>query len=192
MGPAHIKDSIRVIPPEKKDVVVSQKNIDFIDAIEFEDVVKVKRMLAEGVDVNFTDEYGRTFLHTSVYFNSPEISKILIDSGADVNAKCNQGYNCLYWSTLQQQLRTIFNLSLAGAVVDEKLTRFQQTCLHFASIFNKPDSVAGLLKLSADVTIRDRDGRIARDYAEMNGYRDIVKMFDDYNEGKPVNIKFYK
>jgi hypothetical protein len=62
------------------------------------DVLKVKKLLKAGADVNLTSRPGFggiTALVFAIEADSPEIVKILIDAGADANARCFCGFTVL-------------------------------------------------------------------------------------------------
>lgn len=63
----------------------------------------VEALLEAGADINtHYDPYGASALITAAYFNRPEVLKLLISKGADVNAKNNWGDTALSFS---KQLR---------------------------------------------------------------------------------------
>jgi len=51
----------------------------------------VKQHLDNGVDVDAKSDNGRTPLHTAVSNDHKEIAELLIEKGADVNAKLTEG-----------------------------------------------------------------------------------------------------
>jgi cytohesin len=59
------------------------------------DIEAVKEFLAAGTDVNATNEWGVTPLHSVA---TKEIAELLIAKGAEVNAKNNDGYTPLHWA----------------------------------------------------------------------------------------------
>ncbi|MGC8638706.1 MAG: ankyrin repeat domain-containing protein [Isosphaeraceae bacterium] len=50
------------------------------------DLAQVKRLIAEGLDVNAFDELGNTPLHWAAMKEHLEVAAFLIEAGADVNA----------------------------------------------------------------------------------------------------------
>ncbi|MEW5677203.1 ankyrin repeat domain-containing protein [Flavobacterium enshiense] len=63
-------------------------------AISKGDVATVKKFVEYGVDVNETVN-GMTPLMFAVRYNNPEIAKFLIEKGADITLKNNNGYTAL-------------------------------------------------------------------------------------------------
>ena len=58
----------------------------------------VKQYLADGVDVNAKDDWGKTLLHSTAEMRRKEIAELLIAEGADVNAKDDEGDTPLYYA----------------------------------------------------------------------------------------------
>ena len=64
-------------------------NEDLIKTIEEGDINNVVIALSNGANVNFKSYYGRTALIYASINGYTEIVKILIENGADINAKKN-------------------------------------------------------------------------------------------------------
>ena len=58
--------------------------IELIKAVKDEKMHEVFKLIANGADVKYVDEYGKTPLH---YCLNAQIARVLITAGADVNAK---------------------------------------------------------------------------------------------------------
>ena len=75
----------------------------FYKAAERGDIKTVTDMLNKGVDVNSktpgTGYYSLTGLHGAAWFGHPDIVKLLIEKGADVNARNDFGETPLYFAT---------------------------------------------------------------------------------------------
>src|SRR4030042_7031338 len=63
------------------------RSVEVIDAIKRGSVADLKKLAAEGVEMNVADEQGVTYLILAVRMGNKEIVKVLVDAGADVNAK---------------------------------------------------------------------------------------------------------
>ena len=67
----------------------------------------VKQYLADGVDVNAKDDWGKTLLHSTAEMRRKEIAELLIAEGADVNAKDSWGITPLHYATANDQNETV-------------------------------------------------------------------------------------
>ncbi|MDA0597412.1 MAG: ankyrin repeat domain-containing protein [Chloroflexi bacterium] len=61
------------------------------------------------------DEYGRTPLHLAALGNSPDIARLLIDSGADIEGKDNGGGTALHFAARNNSLDVATLLIDSGA-----------------------------------------------------------------------------
>ena len=59
------------------------------------DAELIKRLLADGAEINAEDELGRSALHEAAHSGDPSVVKLLIDAGADMNAQDGCGYTPL-------------------------------------------------------------------------------------------------
>lgn len=65
------------------------------------DINSVKEVLSNhSIDVNSTDYYGETPLFRAIYQDNIELAQLLLDNGADINIKSNNGETILYLSCL--------------------------------------------------------------------------------------------
>ena len=62
------------------------------------DLAKVKSFIAEGSDVNVTDENGSTPLHYAAYGGFKKLAELLILEGANVNAADKTGTTPLHFA----------------------------------------------------------------------------------------------
>ena len=58
----------------------------WIHAATANDVAKLRRFIADGIDVNEADTYGQTALSYACAENCLDAAKVLVAAGADVNA----------------------------------------------------------------------------------------------------------
>ncbi|PIA50472.1 hypothetical protein AQUCO_01300895v1 [Aquilegia coerulea] len=61
------------------------------EAIKNSDTAAVQKLLSEGVDANYCDKQGFSLLHLAAVFNQTEITFILMDHGASLDCKNQQG-----------------------------------------------------------------------------------------------------
>jgi len=102
-----------------------------------------------------------------------DMVQLLLDQGADVNAKDAAGKTPLHWAA-KADLDTVRTLMSAGAEVNAK-DDLDRTPLHFLSASAAPDIVILLVKAGADV-----NAKTANDWTPLHG---VAKF------GTPENIK---
>jgi ankyrin repeat protein len=117
------------------------------EATRFGHMEEILRLLDAGADVNAGREYdGITPLMLA---NAPKIAKLLIDRGADVNARDNEGRTPLLW----------FLLGLAHKRTAEKYIRT-------------------LLEAGAGVRVQSPEGHTAQALAESKYGLDVAKLLE--------------
>ncbi|MCH2379054.1 MAG: ankyrin repeat domain-containing protein, partial [Pedosphaera sp.] len=91
-----------------------------MDAVFNEDLAAVKKLIAEGANVNMRKaDDGSTPLHVAVFVCNIEIMKVLIAAKADVNAKNNKGETPLFQTTFPMEaLKPIYDFM--GAITQKK------------------------------------------------------------------------
>jgi len=105
--------------------------------------------LAEGADVNTKNEYGTPVLYLSKQYFSREYEKagdneiiiLLLDNGADINARCLNGSTTLM-SASHYGLNNIVNLLLRRGADIELKDDFSETAIDKARESNYFDTVA--------------------------------------------------
>jgi ankyrin repeat protein len=68
---------------------------DSLLLILLNDIEGVKKLIAEGEDINFQDKFNKTALMFASFYNKPEIVKLLIEGGAELDIQDQWGYTAL-------------------------------------------------------------------------------------------------
>jgi hypothetical protein len=134
----------------------------------------IKMLINAGADVNYTDGFG--FMPLADACNSPELTRIFLDAGADVN---QQGYDqetALMWAA-QHNEEVVKILLEAGADVNIKSIN-KETALHRAVVHNQENIVKLLLEAGANVFIKNWAKKTPLTIAIENGYHNIVKILE--------------
>ena len=152
--------------------------------------------------VNATDDYDRTPLHLASEDGNPEVVELLLENGADVNAKDDFG-TPLHDASRNGRTEVVELLLERGAEVEAK-NKDGRTPLHDASR-NGHTKIAKLLlengkdlytdvdgKLNKDfidkfVDVKDKKGVTPLHYASWDGYTDIAKVL--LERGANINAK---
>src|ERR1035441_9784815 len=138
----------------------SQSNADeMIQAIRNNDLASLKTRLAQGVDVNSRDRRGSTLLMHAAALGSPEAVKLLLDNGADPNAKNDLEATALILGAGNAEKARLLVEKGADVNAHSKLGR---TPLMIAA---SCDGCAGTVKLlldqGADPKAADKQGKTA-------------------------------
>lgn len=89
------------------------------------DIKRVKELVASGVNINAQDEYGYSPLHAAVSYGHDELVKHLLDNGADIDLRDNDG-DCafLYCEDVQTCQLLIHCYNLSGANKTQPMSDF--------------------------------------------------------------------
>ena len=131
------------------------------------------------VDVNAAKICSYTSLHSAVIRNNgshPEVVQMLIDAGADMEAKNENGCSSLLVACKVGKLDAVKLLVEAGARVCAT-DDHGATCLIAAAYFGHTETVRYLVGLpDVDVNLTANEGETALDYASGNSHRDVVHV----------------
>jgi len=148
------------------------------EAIVKGDLQLVKNLLAQGVNINAPLD-GRTALHQAASAGHTDILKILLDAGADINARdrglFSQGADALYLASVSGHSDVVRELLSKGAKVDSTEDNGWTSLIKAAQLGNVAVARV-LLDFKADVNIRAKDGTTPILVAAQQGHTEIVKM----------------
>ena len=123
-------------------------------------------------DINATDNLGFTPLHGAAIHGHTEISRALIELGADVNA--DFGAKPLHWAAMNGHTEIARALiELGGA--DVNADNFGSTPLHEAARYGHTETVRALIELGADVKA-DNFGFTPLHEATRHGRTEIIEI----------------
>jgi hypothetical protein len=136
----------------------------------------VKRLLSiRNINVNVKDdEYGATPLHDAAYNGHVEIARLLLQSGADVNAKDRWDRTPLHFAAIQGHVDILHLLVENGADLEAQ-SKNGSTALHSAAIHGNLPFIQELIsRYHVDINARRNDGRTALSWARMFGHTEII------------------
>ena len=137
-------------------------------------VADVTRCLEAGADTE-ADKYGETRLHMAAAWGSPAVVKVLLDAGADLEARAEGGATPLHMAAEWSQSPAVVKALLDAGADLEARAEGGATPLHMAAEWSQsPAVVKALLDAGADLEARNEDGEIPLHRAAVRGYSPAV------------------
>jgi uncharacterized protein len=156
-------------------------NKDFYDAAVFADMPKLKSMIASDPNiVNSADESGFTALHGVAGEEHYDVATYLIENGADVNAKNNEGIAPLHLAAWPQMVELLVS---RGANIDARDETGRTPLIVHAEEAEDCGVMAALLRLGADADAADEDGNSALSIATDREELDKIQLITSHNRG---------
>ncbi len=145
------------------------------------DFEMVKQALHSSADINVHEkEKGNTPLMLASFYNHHEIVSLLISSGANVDARCNEENTALIKAAWRGSMESARLLIKAKADIDAKEIA-GMTALMIASFYGHFDVVKLLVEAESNINIKDEDGLTALSYAKDQGHSETVDFLKKYN-----------
>jgi ankyrin repeat protein len=157
----------------------------FTRIVKYGDIDQIRKFINKN-DVHNIDLEEMTPLHYAIKRNDPKIVQILIDYGADLNAKNKDGLTPLHYAvSLVNVNLDIVQLLIKGSDVNSKIPNVY-SILHTACYHKGPILVETLIKAGADVNENNnQDGRYPLHVAVLYSDLDTIKCLLD--NGADVN-----
>jgi ankyrin repeat protein len=149
---------------------------DLITSARTGDLSTLKARLAEGVNTEVRERQGRTALMLAAENGHAEIVRILVEHGADLNAKSRDlQLTSLMYAVVKGHPDIVENVTEYGADVNAR-DGAGRTALMLAVQYKNRDLVHLLLNKGARPDIADAEGRTALVIARYHGYEDIAEL----------------
>ncbi|MFC1793923.1 ankyrin repeat domain-containing protein [Planctomycetota bacterium] len=161
------------------------------EAIWASDPDEVKRLIANGVDVNATDPDNQGVKYTPLMASAnggfAEVAKVLLDNGAEVNATDFQGWTALYYAFWlyssddnekkhRERAELVKTLIKSGADVNKKNQGISPLINAITTGTPRLGSIEALLDGGADIHFKDNRGLTPLYYAAFDGDRNVLDL----------------
>lgn len=153
----------------------SPPSSDLFAALAAGDDTAVRRLIAEGVDLEDPSEDGDTPLVAAIIGGGGQLVQALLAAGADPNNGAHGPAPIEAALTHGPSLAVVETLLAAGADPDTELEG-SWTPLIAAAAQGRRELVELLLRFGADPLRRNRRGATARSLAERRGHRDVAEL----------------
>jgi len=160
-----------------------------IDAVKASNATAVRTLLRQHADVNKAEADGTTALHVSVQRNAIDITKALIDAGANAKAANRYGVTPLSLACLNGNPEMVDLLLAAGADANATLPS-GETVLMTAARTGVPLVVEKLLGHGADVNaVEPTHGQTALMWAAGEGHAQAVNVLVEHGANLKLREK---
>ena len=143
----------------------------------------IRKLLAEGVPVDATNEVAHTPLMAAAWNSRVKVVSLLLSLGADVHRSNDHGFTPLHCAVSSPSSDYILSLQaecvqllLEGGALPNVRDKGGSTPLMKASWFGCTPSVVNLLRAGADSSVKNDRGRSAEDLARERGHNEIVNI----------------
>ena len=145
----------------------SVPEVDLHTAVLTENLEVIRQHIKAGSDLNVLESsHASTPLITAAALGRTEAAEILIEAGADINYKNDDGSTALHTAIAFIKPKVAKILIDAGANLNIK-NNYGSTALHTAAFFCNVEIVEALLGKGADKTLKNKTGKIALEIVEL-------------------------
>ncbi|GFS93161.1 ankyrin-3 [Nephila pilipes] len=138
------------------------------------------------IDVDFKGYLDRSLLHQCALTGSLEMTEYLVESGANIHAKCRDGHKPIHLAAVMGFVK-IVEFYLDHNIRVNDLNGNNLTLLHIASECGKANVAELLIKRSANINVSDLNGTAPIHLAALNGHIGVLEIL--IHNGAYYNVK---
>ncbi len=155
-----------------------------MNAVQKNDAAAVQKLIAQGVNVDETDANGDSPLIMAAYNGYTEITRLLLEAGADVGA-LDPGMKATALHAAAYAGRTEAAKLLVQYQVDiDKQGPFNgYTALHDAIWQNNVEVARVLIEAGANLTLKSHSGQTPLDFARSKHATEIIALIEQKRGG---------
>ena len=159
-------------------------NDEFIRAVKYGEVVKVRQLLSKGVNINMSTRNGQTALTLAVLHSRLSVVNELLSKGIDKNAVNKTGDSALHVAVKTK------NEAIVRSLLEHKVSiniqnHSKNTALHYAVLSNKYSLSKLLLTHGADANLANEFKQTPFSMASSKNYSKLENLLLKYGARPP-------
>jgi len=158
--------------------------MSLMQAVKADNAAQVRQLIAAGVDVNAADASGDIPLIMAAYLGHTEITRLLLEAGADVTAvDSGMKATALHAAAYAGRTEPARLLIQHGIDIDAQGPYNGYTALHDAIWQNNVETARVIVDAGADLTLRNHEGQTPLEMARDRKRQQIVAMIEQRQGG---------
>ena len=161
LNPLHKSISLNLYELSKEIIYAANKNLSNDEFKSF---------------INFKSNKGQTPLHYASFVGNIKLIKLLIQNGADILSKTNNGFNVLHLAIMGNKITSFYYFIEKYNIKITSKDLKENTCLHLATYFNSKKIFNYLLtNNNIDINAKNKEGFTPLHFAVISQNKSMVK-----------------